>query len=106
MYLRLVCACLCMLLSAACQNVITDPGTRPVFDQFTSTPAAVPAGVPTTIMWKVTGAVRCVADEGWSGDRPFSGAERVTPDSTTTYSLRCSNFAGEVVAKTTVVVRD
>ena len=53
-------------------------------------------GNSVTLTWSTTNASSCSASGSWSGSKPLSGSETVTPDSEgqKSYTLTCSNSAG------------
>lgn len=62
------------------------------------------SGSITYLGWSSTNAATCTASGGWSGDRPLSGNESVSPASTTTYTLSCSGDGGSDSASVRVTV--
>lgn len=72
---------------------------------FTADPDLVAAGQPSTLAWSSSGATSCIASDGWSGNKPTSGNQVVTPTATTTYSLSCSGAGGTVSSNVTVVLQ-
>jgi len=61
---------------------------------FAVEPATVAVGVPATLTWTATGADRCEASTGWSGQRPTEGEEQVQPSDDQTYTLTCFGPGG------------
>jgi hypothetical protein len=57
-------------------------------------PGAITEGEEATLTWSATNATSCIASSGWSGVRPTSGSEIVTPAATTTYVLECAGPGG------------
>jgi cysteine-rich repeat protein len=58
---------------------------------FSASSYAVKKGQPVTLTWSVTNASSCNASDDWSGTKPLSGSETLTPSQTSTYTLKCSN---------------
>lgn len=80
-------------------------GTVPPTLSFTATATTIHAGLEgTTLSWTAGGADACLASGGWSGTKPVSASESLTPAATTTYTLTCSNAAGSVQRSITVTV--
>jgi hypothetical protein len=69
-------------------------------------PSAITEGEEATLTWSATNATSCIASSGWSGSRPTSGSEVVTPVSTTTYMLECTGSGGVDSDEVTVVVTE
>jgi hypothetical protein len=73
----------------------------------TPNPKSVPANTTSSLTWAGAGVTSCTASGGWSGTRPVSGTATVGPIvADTTYSLACSGNGNNVVAMTTVAVRE
>lgn len=72
---------------------------------FTATPDLVAPGESSTLAWSSSGTTSCTASNGWSGSRPTSGNQVVTPSVTTTYTLSCSGPGGTATSSETVVVK-
>ncbi len=92
------------IVSPAPPSAPTPSSVRPpTIDSFTVEPAAVIAGEPATLTWKVSGAttVRIEPDIGEVG---LSGSLSLLPNRTTTYTITASNEAGNVTSSTTVAV--
>jgi hypothetical protein len=56
--------------------------------------ALIPPGESATLSWEFQNATSCEASMGWSGPRPTSGSEIVSPASSTSYQLGCSGPGG------------
>jgi hypothetical protein len=54
-------------------------------------PTSITKGESVTLSWNSAHAVLCTAGGGWSGKKAGTGTEVVTPVSTTTYALICTN---------------
>jgi hypothetical protein len=67
-------------------------------------PGTIAPGASSTLSWSTSNASSCVAENGWSGTRPTSGSELVTPTATTTYVLVCTGPGGSTTGSVTVVV--
>ena len=62
---------------------------------FTTDTTGIDKGQSTKLRWLVDNATSCSASGGWSGNKdPKGGVEDVSPESTTTYVLTCSNQKG------------
>src|SRR3990167_6757384 len=63
---------------------------------FSAWPLSIIQGQSSTLSWSSTGATSCTAMGGWSGTKPTSGTEVVTPtlEGFTTYILTCSGLTG------------
>jgi hypothetical protein len=72
---------------------------------FTATPDIVAPGQASTLAWTSGGTTSCTASNGWSGTKPTSGNQVVTPSVTTTYTLSCAGAGGTVTGSATVVVQ-
>lgn len=73
---------------------------------FTRTPAAIDPGGSSTLNWTVTNApAGCTASGGWSGSKSnTSGSEVVSPNVTTSYTLRCDGPGGTITRTVPVTV--
>jgi fibronectin type 3 domain-containing protein len=56
--------------------------------------ALIPPGESATLFWEFQGATSCEASGGWSGPRPTTGSEVVSPASSTSYQLGCTGPGG------------
>lgn len=66
----------------------------------------VTVGEEATLSWKVTGtSPACKASEGWEGKKEANGSQKVKPTSAVSYTLSCSNRAGEDTKKVSVSVK-
>lgn len=68
---------------------------------------SVTSGTSATIGWSINAAtapVSCQASGGWSGTKATSGSQVVTPASTTTYTMVCTNSVGSSTKSVTVSV--
>jgi len=69
-------------------------------------PATVNPGESSTITWSTTNADSCTASGSWTGDKPVSGAESVTPPSAPDsylYTLQCTGANGQNAASSITV---
>ena len=58
-----------------------------------------------TLTWTTTGAIGCVATDGWTGTQPTSGSSQVGPiTKQTLYTLTCDGAGGVVSSSVTVGV--
>jgi hypothetical protein len=72
---------------------------------FTAAPASITAGASATLSWSSSGADTCIASDGWLGSKPTAGSERVSPTSTSAYTLSCSGAGtGSAIRSVTVTV--
>jgi len=89
-----------------CQGLCTEPSPNPLLT-FTAAPLSILEGESSTLTWSAENVTSCTASGGWSGTKPLSGTEIVTPLTTTTYTLMCENTtSGKSITKSvTVTVR-
>lgn len=79
---------------------------NPVIGGFSANPPSVPQGEFVTLFWN-SDAEYCVAQGGWSGQKPASGSERVGPVRTNqTYTLVCYKNGRTITQTTTVFVQN
>ncbi|HEY5152805.1 MAG TPA: FAD-dependent oxidoreductase [Candidatus Saccharimonadales bacterium] len=75
---------------------------------FSASPTTITSGSSANLSWSInanaTSPVGCNASGGWSGARAASGSQAVSPGSTTTYSLVCTNSAGSSSRSVTITV--
>ena len=59
-------------------------------------------GESVTLTWSTTNATSCSASGSWSGSKPLSGSESITPDTdgSKSFTLTCSNSAGTSTSRT------
>lgn len=62
------------------------------------------AGQTLTIYWEAIGAESCYGSKGWSGDLPTYGSKLVSPDTTETYRIDCTNAYGTLGNEATVQI--
>ena len=67
-------------------------------------PSQIIQGDSAILSWTSSNANSCTASGGWSGTKAVSGTQSVTPNSTTQYTITCSNSAGQAVDQVTVTV--
>ncbi len=79
------------------------PAPAPTLN-FTASPASIQAGQTSTLTWSSTDATGCTASGAWSGSKPASGSQAVSPSQTATYTLACSGAGGSVTRSATVTV--
>lgn len=81
-------------------------GGSPPSISLSITPATIAAGNSASLNWGTSDATGCTASGAWSGNRPISGGETVTPASTgtVTYILTCTNAAGTSSSSSSLVV--
>ena len=72
---------------------------------FSASTTTITAGQSATLNWSVSGtSPTCTASGGWSGGKAISGSQSVSPGTTTTYNLSCSNSAGSDAKSVTINV--
>ncbi len=83
----------------------SDPPTPPSAPTVTLTSSApeVAPGASAVLTWSSTNATSCTASGGWSGSRPTSGTETVTPASSfVNYQLECTGAGGTASANVSI----
>ncbi len=70
---------------------------------FSANPASIEGRQASVLTWSATGAASCTSPD-FKTDNAVSGSARVTPSTTTTYSLTCSNTSASATASATVTV--
>jgi hypothetical protein len=70
----------------------------------TADPTNIISGESSTLYWTATNADSCTASGGWSGTKPLSGSEYVSPTSTSSYTLTCENSTDQRKASDSVTV--
>ncbi len=79
---------------------------NPIIGGFSSNPLSVPQGEFVTLFWN-SDAEYCVAQGGWSGQKPASGSERVGPvQANQTYTLVCYKNGRTTTQTITVFVQN
>lgn len=70
----------------------------------TASATTIPSGSTSTLKWSSKNVTSCARSGGWTGTEAISGSLEVSPLSTTTYVLACTNSAGtaQSAAKITV----
>lgn len=83
------------------------PPPGPIVITFTVTPGqTIEPGSSATISWNATNSDTCSASGAWSGERPTSGSEVVTPPQTSTYTLTCTDqYGGTQTQSVTITVQ-
>ena len=87
------------------------PSASPVAPvvSFGASSTTITSGDSTTLSWSMnsdaTPPVACTASGGWSGTKSTSGSQSVSPSSTTTYLLTCSNSAGSASKSVKITVQ-
>lgn len=81
----------------------TPPPPAPTLS-FSASSSTIESGQNSTLSWIAANATSCSASNGWSGSRPVSGSEIVSPHATTTFELACTGAGGAVSASTTINV--
>jgi hypothetical protein len=72
--------------------------------ELTATEPSINVGLSTELSWNVQNATSCTASGGWSGNKGMSGAETVSPNASTTYSLTCSGEGGDTTTNVSLEV--
>jgi hypothetical protein len=96
-----------LLLVPGCKffpEEVPDIGLLPKVNQFEAAPSVINQGEVAYIRWSVSNANSVSIDNG-IGSVALAGEIPVSPDETTFYTLTATNFAGESVARTQVMVR-
>jgi hypothetical protein len=57
-------------------------------------PEAISPGGSSTLFWATVSMSSCTASDGWSGSKDLSGTQTVSPSSTRTYTLTCTETSG------------
>ena len=76
----------------------------PVVASFTAEPTTIQPGQSSTLRWEVTGSVTSVAINNGIGAVQNAGNRRVSPESSTTYTLTASGPGGNTTSSVTVTV--
>lgn len=104
-----------IMLSLSCQyfNAVSESQLNTKLDLYAGTPSPslTLSASPTllglagtsTLTWTGANVTTCTASGGWSGDKPTSGSEIVSPSATATYTLTCSG-SPSVTQSVTVTV--
>jgi hypothetical protein len=69
-------------------------------------PTTINLGQSATLNWEFANVTGCTASGAWSGSEPAKGSQTFTPTAATmyTYTLTCTNLAGEAMAQQTLTV--
>ncbi|MDP2676139.1 MAG: hypothetical protein Q8O83_00420 [bacterium] len=70
----------------------------------TATPSSIIQGDTSSLGWTSSNADSCFATNGWSGTKSLSGNQAVSPQNTATYTITCSNGAGQASDSVTITV--
>lgn len=86
---------------------VTVPPPEPTLE-FIADPTSIHVGESATLSWTATNATSCSASGAWSGIKPTTGAQNVTPAAvgTTQYTLLCTGDGGTVSKVATIAVTD
>jgi len=80
-------------------------GPTPPSISFSASPTTITQGASSALTWNVSGTTpTCTASGGWTGSKSASGSQTVSPTTTTTYNLACTNTAGSDNKSVTVTV--
>lgn len=91
--------------SANASAMVTVTGSTVPTVTLTASPATIAFGAGSSLTWSSTNATSCDATGGWDGLKATSGGtQSVSPTSTTTYILACTNSSGSAVASATVTI--
>ncbi len=92
-------------LLSGCGGGGSGNGDRPIIS-LSVAPVTIAVGNSASLTWEANGATGCSASGAWSGSRPISGSETVSPASagTLTYTLTCTNAAGNSSISSSLVV--
>jgi hypothetical protein len=61
---------------------------------FTANPDSITPGASATLTWSAPDATGCTASGDWSGAKPVSGSQTISPTSDSVYTLSCDNENG------------
>ena len=104
----LVVATMTSLLIAGCGGGSDNDGPEAAEVTLAASPTTITLGQTTTLTWTASENASCTASGAWSGTRPASGTEAVTPTTTgsVTYTLTCGGnaYEGDATASATVTV--
>lgn len=95
-----------LLLVPGCTGVpeeVSELGLTPKIDKFEANPSVIDKGEITYLRWSVSNADSVSIDNG-IGNVALTGDMPVSPISNTFYTLTAKNFAGEVTARTQIMV--
>lgn len=106
--------CLAVLLLAACgddaaQSAIPSvpaPAPTAVNLSFDSAPTSIVLGQSSLLGWRADNATACIASGSWTGSRPVTGSESVTPTAlgALTYTLNCTGEGLPATRSVTITV--
>lgn len=84
------------LASAPATRTITVLPPPPPTVSISAAPSSIDTSQSATLRWSTTDATGCVASGDWSGTKPTSGSQSVSPGSvgTYTYTLECTGESG------------
>lgn len=69
-----------------------------------ASPTSLLHGNSALLSWSSSNANHCIASRGWSGNKPLSGSQTVTPGVTTSYTLTCFNSQGDEASDTETII--
>lgn len=81
---------------------LSNASAMPEIRSFTATPEVTRAGETVSLLWSTLNASTVMIDNG-VGNQPAAGSVRVSPGSTTTYTLTAMSAAGERTSATVTV---
>lgn len=81
-------------------------GLAPVSLSLSTAPATVALGQSALLSWRADSATACAASGAWTGSRPVTGSESVTPAAlgALTYTLNCTGAGPAATSSITVMV--
>ncbi|MBI4114447.1 MAG: hypothetical protein HY445_01240 [Candidatus Niyogibacteria bacterium] len=65
---------------------------------------AINQGGNAVLVWSSANATQCYATSGWSGSKSLAGSEVIAPQSTTSYSITCTNEGQSASDNETIIV--
>ena len=86
-------------------GLLVDGAIQPPTVSLAATPPRITTAGSATLQWSTTDATSCVATGAWSGARPTSGSQAVSPTfGIHHYTLTCTGPTGTTAATTTLTV--
>lgn len=71
---------------------------------FSAVPNVIKKGESSSLSWRATNSMYCVASGGWSGNKLLFGSQNVFPEKTTNYNINCVGVDGITSAFKSVTV--
>ncbi|MEM9622091.1 MAG: hypothetical protein AAF993_10610 [Pseudomonadota bacterium] len=95
------------MVSAALASVADAASESPVYLSFSAVDAEIVRGQPVSLSWAATGADRCIASGGWSGEQALAGSLLTkTLSESTTFALTCNNMSSTITRKVRVALKE